>query len=51
MNAEGMEDRYYFSDWGGCTCNGDSIDPSCPYWDEDEERCTVDDDFEDEGEN
>lgn len=37
MNAEGMEDRYYFSDWGGCTC-GDDIgsDPDCPLYDFDD---------------
>lgn len=45
-----MEDRYYFSDWGGCTCSEDESDPDCPYWDSDDQRCTVDDDFEEEGE-
>lgn len=34
MNAEGMEDRYYFSDWGGCTCSeSDGYDEDCPLYD------------------
>jgi hypothetical protein len=37
VNSEGMEDRYYFSDWGGCICSesGD-MDPDCPLFDGDE---------------
>ncbi len=31
MNQEGMDDRYYFSDWGGCTCGDEpGFDPDCP---------------------
>lgn len=30
MNQEGMDDRYYFSDWGGCICTEDGVDPDCP---------------------
>lgn len=35
MNQEGMDDRAYFSDWGGCTCDPetDAYDPDCPLWD------------------
>ncbi len=50
MNSEGLEDRYYFSDWGGCTCDG-AGDPNCPYWDDEEDRCTLDDSFEEEGDD
>ncbi len=40
MNDEGMEDRYYFSDWGGCICDPDvdAFDPDCPLWGEHEGR-------------
>lgn len=51
MNQEGMDDRYYFSDWGGCICPEDGFDDDCPYWDGDEQRHTLDDDFEEEGED
>jgi hypothetical protein len=29
-----MDDRYYFSDWGGCTCDTEvgAFDPDCPLW-------------------
>ncbi len=27
-----MDDRYYFSDWGGCICPEDEFDPECPLW-------------------
>lgn len=38
MNSEGMEDRYYFSDWGGCICDpeANSPDPDCPLFDGEE---------------
>lgn len=38
MNSEGMEDRYYFSDWGGCICDPEvnSLDPDCPLFDGEE---------------
>ncbi|HEY6021057.1 MAG TPA: hypothetical protein VIY48_14465 [Candidatus Paceibacterota bacterium] len=32
MNSEGMEDRYYFSDWGSCICADGEYDPECPLW-------------------
>jgi len=38
MNQEGMDDRYYFADWGGCTCTEDEISPDCPLADEHEEE-------------
>lgn len=40
MNAEGMEDRYYFADWGGCICDPDVdwFDPDCPLFNDDEEH-------------
>ena len=31
-----MDDRYYFSDWGGCTCSCDDPDYECPFADEHE---------------
>lgn len=41
MNQEGMDDRYYFSDWGSCTCNVDDDPENCPL-------CAEIDDFEEE---
>lgn len=38
MNSEGMDDRYYFSDWGGCTCAEDGYSEDCPLVDEHQEE-------------
>lgn len=40
MNSEGMEDRYYFSDWDDCTCDpmGSAFAPECPFFDRHEEH-------------
>jgi len=40
VNQEGMDDRYYFSDWGGCTCydlNGEHHE-GCPFEDGEHEE-------------
>ena len=38
MNDEGMDDRYYFSDWGSCTCSDDDVDTDCPFIEEHDEE-------------
>lgn len=43
MNQEGMEDRYYFSDWGSCTCY--DPDHECPL-----DECHADEDEDDDDE-
>ena len=40
MNQEGMDDRYYFSDWGECICgdDGPGSNPDCGLSDNHEEE-------------
>lgn len=40
-----MDDRYYFSDWGGCTCVEDGYSENCPLADEhNEDDCEEEED-------
>ncbi len=44
MNQEGMDDRYYFSDWGECLCEvGEVPNPRCPFYDEHAEEMEAED--------
>jgi hypothetical protein len=40
-----MDDRSYFSDWGGCTCDPDvdALDPECPLYDDHAEEMEEED--------